>query len=62
MSAAGLFKRGLTILPVTSVMAYRESKGLIYLADDQAGGALSSLKEWGIPVEVVKAAETLRPS
>jgi hypothetical protein len=37
------------------MIAYRESQGLIYIGDHQADAALSSLKEAGIPAEVVKS-------
>ena len=59
--AADIFRKALAVLPRPAITAYRESKGVIYLVDNRADAAVSSLRECGIPVEVVRNRRTTRP-
>jgi hypothetical protein len=48
-------KKALTALLYPTILAYHESRGMIYVADPTADDTVSRLMEAGVAVEVIKA-------
>jgi len=48
------YKTALTALLYPAVVAYHESRGLIYVAESHAEATVSRLAEAGVPIEILK--------